>query len=182
MFPLFKALLSSLRAKFEHKLIQLILNSRFKIIYESLTKVPPLACSQVVKSTPYTTQKPQASQLQVLLKPQSPFSCFSKSKFEFITFTHFLEPQPVQALKLQTSTLFFSQESLFLEADMLKDCRFYELIPLDTKSARMEHIKDDQRKLILMILISLLSANLNSNSRRNSISISIVILIKFNDI
>jgi len=37
--------------------------------YESLTEFPPLAYSQVVKSTPHTTQKPQRSQLQVLPKP-----------------------------------------------------------------------------------------------------------------
>ena len=54
------------------------------------------------------------------LKPQSPSSYFSRSKFEFIIFAHFPEPQPIQTVKLQTSTLFFTQESLFLKADNLK--------------------------------------------------------------
>lgn len=101
-----------------------------------------------MKSTPRMTQKPQASQLQVLSKPQSPSSYFSKSKLELIIFTYFPEPQPIQTLKLQTSTLFFTQESLFLEADTLKNRRFCELILLDTKSARIEHIKYDKGKVL----------------------------------
>ncbi|KAJ8420358.1 hypothetical protein Cgig2_015320 [Carnegiea gigantea] len=94
------------------------------------------------------SQKPQTSQLQVLSKTQSPSSYFSKTKFKFITFTHFPGPQPVQTLKLQTLTLFFTKESLFLKADTLKNRRLYELILLDTKLARIEHIKDDKGKVL----------------------------------
>jgi len=53
-----------------------------------------------------------------------------------------------QTLKLQTSKLFFFQESLFLKANTLKNCRFYELILLDNKSTRIEHIKDDNGKVL----------------------------------
>ncbi|KAJ8422691.1 hypothetical protein Cgig2_023941 [Carnegiea gigantea] len=93
------------------------------------------------------TQKPQTFELLVLSKPQSLSSYFSKSKFEFITFTHFPEPHPIQTLKHQTAMLFFSQESLFLEVDTLKNRRFYELIILDNKSTQIEHIKDDKGKV-----------------------------------
>ncbi|KAJ8427197.1 hypothetical protein Cgig2_029927 [Carnegiea gigantea] len=92
------------------------------------------------------SQKPQTSQLQILSKTQSISSYFSKLKFEFIIFTHFPERQPVQTLNLQISTLFFTQESMFPEANTLKNCRFYELILLDTKSARVQHIKGDKGK------------------------------------
>lgn len=37
--------------------------------YESLTEFPTLAYSQVGKSTPQISQKPQTSQLQILSKP-----------------------------------------------------------------------------------------------------------------
>ena len=94
------------------------------------------------------TQKTQTSQLQILSKPQSPSSYFSKSKFEFTTFTHFLEPLPIQTQKLHTLTLFFTQKSLLLEADTLKNRRSYELILFDTQSGRVEHIKDDQGKVL----------------------------------
>ena len=52
-----------------------------------------------------------------------------------------------QTLKLQTSTLFFSQESLFLEVNNLKNHCFYEHILIETKSTQTEQIKNDKGKV-----------------------------------
>ncbi|KAJ8431289.1 hypothetical protein Cgig2_026265 [Carnegiea gigantea] len=141
------------------------------------------------------------SQIQTQTHPTYP-EIKIQNQYESLTeFPPIAYSQPIQTLKLQTSTPFLTQESPFLKADTLKNHRFYELILLDTKSTRMEHTKDDKGKVlyskfqilktlsskewgsfIVMILMSCLSTNLNSSYRKNLISISDVILIKFDDI
>ncbi|KAJ8422239.1 hypothetical protein Cgig2_014960 [Carnegiea gigantea] len=59
-----------------------------------------------------------------------------------------IKKKSLQTLKLKTLALFFSQQNLFLEVGTLKNCRFYVLILIDTKSARTEHIKDDKGKVL----------------------------------